>query len=56
MVVNKGFVGLKLDMSKAYDSIEWPLFTGCLAKHLSVIMNCISIVSFYVHLNVYSVC
>jgi ribonuclease HI len=53
----KGYVGMKLDMSKAYDRIEWPFLKEVLnsmgfPQHwISLIMNCVSTVSFSVLLN-----
>lgn len=52
-----GFVGAKLDISKAYDRIEWSFTEGLLvtigfyAKWVTLIMNYISFVSFSLLLN-----
>ena len=53
----KGCVALKLDMSKAYDHIEWNFLIevlqsmGFSQKWQNLIFNCISTVSFSVLLN-----
>lgn len=50
----KGHVGIKLDMSKVYDRIEWPFLQAVLnsmgfsQKWVDVIMKCVSSVSFLV--------
>uniref|UniRef100_A0A803NT39 Reverse transcriptase domain-containing protein n=1 Tax=Cannabis sativa TaxID=3483 RepID=A0A803NT39_CANSA len=52
-----GFVGLKLDMSKAYDRIEWCFLEktmasfGFVSKFIQLVMKCISSVSFSILLN-----
>lgn len=52
-----GVMDLKLDMSKAYDSLEWSFvtdvlnFMGFLAPLVNLIKNCISTVSYKVLIN-----
>ncbi len=52
-----GPVALKLDVSKAYDRVDWPfleqimLRMGFSRRWVDLIMNCITIVSFSVILN-----
>lgn len=48
----KGFMGLKLDMSKAYNRVEWGFLEHVLRSMgfpenwISLIMKCVNIVSF----------
>jgi hypothetical protein len=52
-----GYVGIKLDMAKAYDRIEWPFLEKTLtimgfpSKLVNTIMNCVTTVSFSVLVN-----
>ena len=54
----KGYVGIKLDMAKAYDRIEWDFLIAILKsmgfsqKRQNLVQNCISSVSFSMLLNV----
>ena len=53
----KGYVGIKLDMAKAYDRIEWDFLIAILKsmgfsqKRQNLVQNCISSVSFSMLLN-----
>lgn len=53
----KGMMALKLDMSKAYDRIEWPFVQSVLtamgfpSKLIRVIMGCITTVSYQILVN-----
>ena len=53
----RGYVGLKLDFQKGYDRMEWPFLSqdlmcfGFHQKFISLIQQCISIVSFTLLLN-----
>lgn len=48
---------LKLDMSKAYDQMEWSFLTGIMRKMgfceawINLIFNCVSIVSYSIMVN-----
>lgn len=53
----RGVMALKLDMSKAYNYLEWPFvlvvltYMGFPASMVNLIHNCISIVSYEVFVN-----
>ncbi|KAL0461452.1 UNVERIFIED_CONTAM: putative mitochondrial protein [Sesamum latifolium] len=53
----KGFISLKLDVSKAYDRVEWRFLESVLlrlgfhAKFVSLIMTCVTMISFSFLLN-----
>ncbi|KAA3471908.1 reverse transcriptase [Gossypium australe] len=53
----KGFMALKLDMSKAYDREEWPFLKGIMSKlgfvdsFIDLILKCISSVQYSIFLN-----
>jgi hypothetical protein len=53
----KGYVGIKLDMAKAYDRLEWSFIENTLltmgfpSKLVQTIMLCVSTVSFFVLVN-----
>ncbi|XP_031091127.1 uncharacterized protein LOC115996126 [Ipomoea triloba] len=50
----EGFTALKLDMSKAFDRVEWPFLHAMLnklsfdARWISLIMECVSTVSYHI--------
>jgi hypothetical protein len=52
-----GFTGLKLDLSKAYDRVEWKFLEtamqrlGFANRWIKLIMACVSSVSYYVLVN-----
>ena len=52
----KGYIGAKLDMAKIYDRVEWVFLKhvmismGSLNKRISLIMKCVTTVSFSVAL------
>jgi hypothetical protein len=52
-----GFIGLKLDMSKAYDRVEWPFLEAAMARlgfaerWVQLVMTCVRTVSYYVIVN-----
>ena len=54
---NTGFVGLKLDMAKAYDRVKWSFLEHALHRisfplhWMELIMKCVSLASFSVLLN-----
>jgi hypothetical protein len=55
--VEVGFIGIKLDMSKAYDRVEWIFLEGVLKKWVSqerwieLIMECVHTVSYSILVN-----
>jgi hypothetical protein len=53
----KGFVGIKTDMAKAYDRVEWDFLQATLTSMgfanniINIIMKCVTTVSFSILLN-----
>ena len=54
---SSGFMALKLDMSKAYDRVEWVFLEGMMkqmgfdARWIALIMECITMVSYSIPIN-----
>ena len=50
--MENGHIGLKLDMSKAYDRVEWPFLEGMMLRlgfaesWVKLIMRCVRLVSY----------
>lgn len=50
----EGYAAVKLDMSKAYDRVEWPFLRSMVLKlgfHETCVMRCVTSVSYKVKIN-----